>query len=344
LNDTTHFSINSAGVVTNATPLALGVYGVEVRAYDPYGHYCTATLRVTVQDTLPPTWDELPTDQVVECGTWFRYDVNASDLSGIDYYWVNSSAFTVNTAGVITNATALPVGVYWLEVRAYDPYSHFCSVTLSLTVQDTMAPTWDPTPTYQVLEYGSDFRYDVNATDPSGIDHYWVNDTTHFSIDTNGLITDTALMPVGVYTLEVRAYDPYGHYCSATFTLTVHDTTPPEFGTIPSVLTFGYEEPVAYGFSVTDRSGIDHYTVNDTVHFAISNLGVLTSVSTLVPGRYGLTVTAYDAYDNHASVTLTIIIEPATSPPPIPGFTWPAILLASVAAVSLSLYRRRRRH
>jgi hypothetical protein len=120
----------------------------------------------------------------------------------------------------------------------------------------------------------------------------------------------------------------------------------------PTDQVLPYGQLLSYQLLASDPSGIDHYTVNDTVHFTISTggggSGMLTSIGTLTPGRYGLTVTAYDPYANHISATITITVQPSTTTttttttPPIPGFPWPAILLASVAAVSLSLYRRRR--
>jgi len=85
----------------------------------------------------------------------------------------------------------VPVGVYWLEVRAYDPYGYYCTVDIKITVQDTTDPTWDVTPVDRDLELGDALNYDLNASDLSGLDDWWLNDTTYFSIsDANGEITN----------------------------------------------------------------------------------------------------------------------------------------------------------
>ncbi|MHA2068930.1 MAG: hypothetical protein ACXABY_31595 [Candidatus Thorarchaeota archaeon] len=65
------------------------------------------------------------------------------------------------------------------------------------------------------------FQVHVEAWDASGIDHWWLNDTAHFAMDEYGLIRNTTFLNSGVYRLEVRAYDPYGNYCSAILEITV---------------------------------------------------------------------------------------------------------------------------
>ena len=68
--------------------------------------------KVVVNDTTAPAWLQVPANQAVALGSAFSYDVNASDLSSITYS-INNSNFAVNSgSGVITNASALSVGVY----------------------------------------------------------------------------------------------------------------------------------------------------------------------------------------------------------------------------------------
>ena len=66
--------------------------------------------------------------------------------------------------------------------------------TIKITVQDTTNPTWDQVPTDQTVEYYTDFNYDVNASDLSGIASYTVNDTTNYAIDGSG---DHSVFQVG---------------------------------------------------------------------------------------------------------------------------------------------------
>jgi hypothetical protein len=166
------------------------------------------------------------------------YDLNASDSSGIDHWWINDTFnFNVDNDGIITNAISLPVGEYWLEVRAYDPYNKYCNATIKITVEDTTTPTWDQAPTDRLIEFGENMIYDLNASDSSGIDHWWINDTFNFNIDNDGIITNAVSLPMGEYWLEIRPYDPYNNYGTALIKITVI----PKADDITDVLIPGYE-------------------------------------------------------------------------------------------------------
>ena len=83
-----------------------------------------------------PVWEQFPTDQILKPGDSLTYDLNATDLSGIDYYWINdTSNFNIDVNGVLTNSITLVVGTYWLEVIAYDPYGNFCGAIIKIIVQ-----------------------------------------------------------------------------------------------------------------------------------------------------------------------------------------------------------------
>ncbi|MHA1750513.1 MAG: NosD domain-containing protein [Promethearchaeota archaeon] len=100
--------------------------------------------------------------------------------------------------------------------------------------EDNHPPTWDQMPTDQTLEFGIPFLYDVNASDLSGIDHYWISDTTNFQIDGNGIITNVGTLSTGIYPLEIRAFDPYNNFCTETIEITIFsENVPPQTPEIP---------------------------------------------------------------------------------------------------------------
>ena len=110
---------------------------VESAAQDPdfLAHY-DAVMDQFAADTTSPAWDFTPITQTIEFGTGFSYDLNASDLSGIDHWWINNTAnFSINSIGVVSNATTLSVGEYWLEIRACDPYNNYCTIVIKIIVQ-----------------------------------------------------------------------------------------------------------------------------------------------------------------------------------------------------------------
>jgi parallel beta-helix repeat protein len=48
ISDSVNFMIDASGLVRNATRLEIGEYILEVRAYDPHGNFCSATITVVV--------------------------------------------------------------------------------------------------------------------------------------------------------------------------------------------------------------------------------------------------------------------------------------------------------
>ncbi len=234
INDTSNFAIDQDGKVTNLTTLSLGDYGIEVSVNDTLNHILEGEFTLTITDSTNPTWDEPASNRMMELGHKFSYNLNASDTFGIHHYWVNDSAqFTIDGNGVIANISMIPVGMHGIEVRAYDPSDNYCSTELTLTVEDTTAPTWVETPPDRILEFSQMLRYDLNATDLSGITSYWFNASSYFYMIGGGVFEGGATLPVGTHAIEVRAYDPYDHYCSCVIIITVVDTLPPEWDEVP---------------------------------------------------------------------------------------------------------------
>ena len=201
--------------------ITIKFYANDTKDYEGYNSV------IVIRDTVPPMWDENPTDQPLEFGSSFNYDLDASDPSGIDDWWLNDTTyFDIDGNGVITNKVLVPIGEYWLEVNVNDILGNIITDTFKVTVQDTTPPSWVQIPSDKTMEFGGSFNYDVNAIDISGIDHYWINDTTYFQIDGNGIIINIISLNVGTYWLEVRAYDPYRHYCIAIFKVIVQEPEP----------------------------------------------------------------------------------------------------------------------
>jgi len=317
LNDTTYFNIDSNGVITNITIINVRTYSLEVRVNDTCDNQRKITIRIIVQDIDTPIWIQVPSNKNMEAGTIFIYDLNASDASGIDDWWLNDTTyFDIDDAtGAITNISQVPVGIYWLEVRAYDPYFQYCSAELRITVDDTIAPTWDEIPIDQLIEYGEAFNYDLNASDVSGIDDWWLNNTLNFEINGNGVITNNGLVPIGVYWLEIAAYDPSNHNCSATIKITVEDTIAPTWDEIPTDQPLEYGEAFNYDLNASDASGIDHWWLNDSTYFDIDDLtGMIMNIGQVPIGIYWLEARACDPSNQNCSANIKITVQDTTDP------------------------------
>ncbi|TXT60169.1 MAG: hypothetical protein BAJALOKI2v1_130051 [Promethearchaeota archaeon] len=258
----------------------------------------------------PPSWDEFPTDQIINVGDPFTYDVNASDVLGIDQYWINDTTdFQIDRDGKISNATVLSMGYYDLEINVNDTNGNIISAIVQIWVKETTKPTWDQTPTDQVVNIGDPFTYDVNASDNVGIDHYWINDTTRFQIDNNGIITNNTFLAYGTYGLEIKAIDTSGNEISAIIQITVKETIKPYWDQTPTDQVLEFGQSLFYNLNASDNVGIDHYWINDTSRFQIDNNGIITNITTLSLGTYGLKIKAVDTSGNEVSAIIDIIVQ-----------------------------------
>jgi parallel beta-helix repeat protein len=163
-------------------------------------------------DTTAPEWNEAPEGQTIECGDGLEMILKATDASGISYYWINDTVnFSVTSMGTVTSIQPLKLGVYPLEVRAYDPFENFCSATLTVTVQDTICPeiAGPEDVTYKEGETGNTLVWSVSDFNPSTYEVYlddvliedgsWVDGSIEISID--GLYADTYLYRIEVFDL-----------------------------------------------------------------------------------------------------------------------------------------------
>jgi len=62
VDDTTSFSIDSSGAVVNITELVVGTYIINVSINDTYNNIGSTLYKVTVQDTVYPTWSSNKTN------------------------------------------------------------------------------------------------------------------------------------------------------------------------------------------------------------------------------------------------------------------------------------------
>ncbi len=207
-------------------------------------------------------------------------------------------------------------------------------------VPEDNPPTWIEMPTDQTIEFGTNFQYDLNASDSSGLDTWWINDTTHFTITEQGVITNTAPLTVGTYGFQVMVNDTYNNILAATVILIVQDTTPPIWIQTPTDQEIVFGQYFECQLNATDLAGIALWVINDTTHFAVDDSGYLTSTDLLAPDSYGLTITCSDPSGNPVSVTITITVQPSPMPP-IPGFPIEAIALGVTVALGLGLVARR---
>ena len=127
---------------------------------------------------------------------------------------------------MLTNLTTLDVGVYHLNVSAFDAQGQYNSTTFNVNVTDTIMP-FVAAPANATLEYSFDsLSESFTATDPSGT-YYRVDDDVNFNITQGGVLTNKTTLAVGTYNLNISVNDTYNNLNWTMYKVTVSDTTPP---------------------------------------------------------------------------------------------------------------------
>ncbi|MFW9798767.1 MAG: hypothetical protein ACFFE2_17150, partial [Candidatus Thorarchaeota archaeon] len=196
-------------------------------------------------ESTRPDWIERPQDQTIEFGTHFIYDLNATAPAPIFWsvIWDSWTAqFTIDSQGVLESIGTLSLGDYELQVTVTNLYGFSTlarfEVNIVLTL-DTTAPDWVVTPDDLTIEYGEGVDLQIHALDSSGIERWTLNDTTHFTLNTNyfnlgstARITNSSVLEPATYSLNITAYDPYDNGRSATFSITILEV--PSVSTTPT--------------------------------------------------------------------------------------------------------------
>ncbi|MCK5239711.1 MAG: hypothetical protein KAR33_09205, partial [Candidatus Thorarchaeota archaeon] len=81
-------------------------------------------------------------------------------------------------------------------------------------------PFWLVEPTDKEIDYGVAFNYKLDAS-ATYIDKWWIDDDDQFSIDTDGVITNDVVLPVGEHILQIWVNDTLGNILTDTITISV---------------------------------------------------------------------------------------------------------------------------
>lgn len=265
---------------------------------------------------------------------WYSYVVQFDRVSTFN------SADLRTVSGLLDSvyfpSTPFGDGLWYWRVRAIDSVNNQGPFSEPWTVIfDTSIPSWETSVSSQTVEYGSEFRYPVTATDQGATLAYRLNDTVRFGISSNGTVYNIGRLPVGEYGLEVTVTDQALHTSKTSFTVKVRDTTSPRWISSTGSMVLEYDQPLDIQLTAIDLSGIAQYSVDDSANFSIDATGRLTNRTTLEPGQYSLTVYARDPYGNVVDVIIPITVHPPSTAAPPPDYAVPLIVISAVAGVCL---------
>jgi len=192
-------------------------------------------------------------------------------------------------------------GIYWISNGTHGVTSDdYPSISLNLTQANSVS--------YEILETGNVIEWDAYALNPS---HYevFVDGSSVMESEWNGgnieyLADDLAH---GTHTIAIEVYHISGHSMENGTTAGVEDLTDPSDITGPTLVELTVGDTLSAQYSSEDPSGIE-WTVNNTVDFAISSTGLLTSMTDLAAGEYVVRITVTDPYGHSTALDVTITV------------------------------------
>ncbi len=274
--------------LTSSDPLPAGANAVTCRATDASGNFSEAAYTVRVDDVTHPVVTLTgASPQTIEAGTpYVELGATATDNVGV------VGGVSIDASAVVTGMT----GTYFVTYTASDAAGNTTTAIRTVNVVDTTPPVFDQFPVDILMEAMADgtvvVTFVATAVDSSG------------AAPTVTCVppSDTAF-PVGVTNVTCTATDAAGNSVSASFDVTIVDTTPPVL-TVPSSPVF----EVIEGPSGATVDFADLVSATDLVDPAPSVDCVPASGSLFPPGETLVTCTARDASGNTATGEFTVIV------------------------------------
>ena len=298
---------------SSGSTVPVGTTQVTCTAKDSHGNSGSDSFGVTVQDTTPPSVT-VPSPITVDATgpqTPVTFSASASD--------VVSTSITPSCSP--SSGSAFPVGTTTVTCTATDGSGNSASKSFTVTVKDTVKPV--------VTVPGG---MTAEATGPAGapVDYSAsATDNVDGSITPSCSPSSGSTFPLGATTVTCTATDSSGNKASASFGVTVQDTTKPTI-TVPGATTVEATGPsgAAVAFSAS---------ASDLVDGSITPSCSPSSGSTFALGTTTVTCTATDKHGNSASAGFAVTVQD-TTPPVLAGVPAPIVVEADGANGSRVTY------
>ncbi len=312
--DETDGSVPVVAVPASGSTFALGTTTVGLAASDAAGNTASASFDVTVQDTTPPAIGIATNVGPVEATSAAGAAVSFSTPSATDI--VDG---TVAVSASPASGATFAIGTSTVTLSSTDAHGNSSSRTFQVTVADTTAPVITA-PANIVAEAtgasGAAVSYSASASD-----------LVDGSVAVSGSPASGSTFAIGSTSVALSATDSRGNASSASFTVTVQDTTAPVLSVPASQVleaTSAAGASATFAASATDAVGVTSLSYSSA------------SGSTFPIGTTTVVVTAQDAAGNATSGSFTVTVQDTTAP----ALTVPAnqVLEATSAAGAVASF------
>ena len=300
-----------------------GEYTVSLWAINDEGENISFETTFSVIDTVNPKINT-PSDPTIEY--WYesvRIDYNASDHSEIFWSVNDTDNFKIDSDGILINKTGLEKAIYKVKVSATDTEGNTNSNIINIRVIDTRPPQFTNLENH-TLPPNQELNYDIDGSDPSGIDSWWIDDFLNFSINSStGLLINNKNLSIGEeYKLNVSVNDTLGLVNSNKISIKVRD--------VPYFVGVNNNQSVredrtggwSYQFEVSSISNVSAFSLSgpENENFDINSDGVMT-INLLEVGEYSVNVTVNNTagFESAVLFNLEITKKPKNNNPGNPG-------------------------
>ena len=138
-------------------------WGIDGDINSGYPYLKTLNYGIEASDTTPPT---LSVYNITQTNTTaVQGNFNATDTSGIDYWWINDTTnFKINQTGFFENNTNLAVAIYYVNISVNDTVGNIASEIIYVNLTEDI----DVTPPQ--IQFVSPTRADGNITSDTSIE------------------------------------------------------------------------------------------------------------------------------------------------------------------------------
>jgi hypothetical protein len=275
------------------------------------------TIREKINDTTNPEFSDLQ-NQTIEFGSSLLYDINATDVSGIDCFRINNTNnFSINCSGILQNISQLDTNIHHLNITVNDTAGNNNSDILLINVSDTTSPLLiiiSPANNTNTSENKLNITY--TATDLALSTCMYSNNSmsTNITLDSCANITNIT-WPDGPHNVSIWANDTSGNENNTNITFTIDTTSPSITLLSPLNNTGNTNGNITFSFNVTDTNIIANCSLslnnivnqtNTTINKDVTQNFNLTNISR---NKYNWTISCADNSLNEGNATrkLTVI-------------------------------------
>lgn len=288
----------------SGSTLPIGQTTVSCTAEDSRHNSATQPFTVTVRDTTAPA--------LTLSGP---INANAGNAAGAVVTYTVSASDTVDGSVPVVCAPAsgstFPIGTTTVDCSVKDTAGNTALGSFTVTVHDVTAPQLTlPSPII------------ASATGPGGATVSYTasaNDAVDGPVDITCTPASGSTFPIRATTVNCNAHDAAGNSASDSFTVTVHDTTPPQL-TLPVPITAGATGP---GGAIVTYTA----TAADAVDGTIAPTCTPASGATFAIGQTTVNCNAKDVAGNTSTGSFTVTVRDNTPP----QLTIPTPVVASAA-------------